>query len=360
MSKNNTQGVSQEFLNYLNEAKLLTDKQKQVNEIKNKFQFSTVDLTETKIKTIYDMEQELICTKFLPFRRNLMNNISADGGVGKTTLSLTISIIYVLEEKYDYDRESFTLFWASEDNASDIQSRFNTICDDLLKLSKEDKMYAIAHIVIIDTQEEIPQFFDGDKFKRVRTKAYDEFVEMIEPFDLIILDPLLAFFSACNMNENDNSDAKKFMMLFTPLTEKMNKTFIMLTHTSKHESGTRGASAFRDAFRYSVYVSKYITLQLDDDEKPLKTDKNEFIYKDDSSKLHIRQVRIIKDNGGVSGFLQANKPYFKFCYTNNYSTFDVELFTRDFVNRSEEMLIKKEGCFMTDISTRYEEEFNEF
>lgn len=360
MSKNNTQGVNQEFLNHLKNNNLLSEKQKRMNEIKNKFEISTVNLASSKIKTVDDTEKELICTKFLPFRRNLMNNISAGGGVGKTTISLSIAIFYVLEEKYDYKRESSVLFWASEDNETDIQTRFNTICDDLFKLSKEDKAYAISHILIIDTKQEIPTFLSGDRFNRKKTKEYAEFLELIEPFDLIILDPLLAFFSACDMNENDNSDAKKFMMLFTPLTEKLSKTFIMLTHTSKHEAGTRGASAFKDAFRYSIYLSKYMTVQLDDDEKPIKNEKNELIYKDDIAKAHLRQVSVIKDNGGLSSYLEANKPYFKFCYKDNYKIFDIELFTKDFLKKSSELVNKKDGCFMTDISKRYEQDFLQF
>lgn len=357
MSRNNTQGVNQEFLNHLSDKNVLTHQQKQIAAISDKFKLSTVNLSTDKVKTIEDIEQELICTKYLPLRRNLMNNISADGGVGKTTISLILSIIFVLEEKYDYGRESYALFWASEDNSSDLVSNFNTICDDLLKLSQEDKEYAIAHITLVDTQQEIPEFLSGDRFNRKRTKEYADFLEMIEPFSLIILDPLLAFFSASDLNENDNSDAKKFMMLFTSITEKMKKTFVMLTHTSKHESGTRGASAFRDAFRYSVFISKYLVVQEDEEGKPVKTEKGEFIWKDDVNKLNIRQVRVLKDNGGVSSYLEANKPYFKFCYKDNYKIFNVELFTTEYLNRTKEVISKKDGCFMTDISSRYEQEY---
>lgn len=361
MSDNTTKGVNQDFLNKLEKDGVLTSKEISFNKAKNRFNLSTVDLTNKKVKTLEDVEKELICSKYLPFRRNLMNNISAEGGVGKTTLCLILIIIYLLEEKYDYKRESRALFWASEDTSDDITSRFHMICDELLKISENDKKYVIEHFLIIDLNTEIPVFLDGEKFKKKKTEDYDAFLELIEPFNLIILDPLLAFYSACDLNENDNSEAKKFMMLFSTITQKMKKTFIMLSHTSKHENGTRGASAFRDAFRYSVYISKYKFKQTDAEGNVIKDIKTgEVLYRDDESKSNLREVRIIKDNSNVSTFIKANRPFYRFCYEENYQIFDIELFPKSSKEESERILSIKDGSFITDIQKRNANEYLEF
>ncbi len=272
-----------------------------------------VDLTNIKIKSIKEVEADLICTKFLPLRRNFLNNICAKGGVGKTTIALEVAIITILEEKHN-NRNFNVLFWASEDSESDITDRFNIICNDILKLSKEDREYVLKNLTIIDIETDIPTFLDKEfgKGKIKRTEDYNSFIEFIEPFDLVILDPLLAFYSVCGLDENNNAEAKQFMLLFTSLSQKLKKTFLMIAHTAKHEEGIRGASAFRDAFRLSYSISKYQKKILDEDNKEVKDQNGNCVMKDDSALSHLREVKIIKDNSSVELYLRAFKRFFIF------------------------------------------------
>lgn len=286
-----------------------------------------VDLTNTKIKSIKEVEADLICTKFLPLRRFFLNNICAKGGVGKTTIALEVAIISILEEKHN-NRSFNVLFWASEDSESDIRDRFNIICNDILKLSKEDREYVLKNLTIIDIETDIPAFLERDfgKGKIKRTEDYNSFIEFIEPFDLVILDPLLAFYSVCGLDENNNAEAKQFMMLFTSLSQKLKKTFLMIAHTAKHEEGIRGASAFRDAFRLSYSISKYQTKILDEDKKEVKDQNGNCVMKDNALLSHLREVKIIKDNSSVELYLRASKKFFIFVYEDCYSIFKVQIF----------------------------------
>lgn len=308
-----------------------------------------VDLTNTKIKSIKEVEADLICTKFLPLRRNFLNNICAKGGVGKTTIALEVAIITILEEKHNYNRSFNVLFWASEDSESDITDRFNIICNDILKLSKEDREYVLKNLTIIDIETDIPTFLDKEfgKGKIKRTEDYNSFIEFIEPFDLVILDPLLAFYSVCGLDENNNAEAKQFMMLFTSLSQKLKKTFLMIAHTAKHEEGIRGASAFRDAFRLSYSISKYQTKILDEDKKEVKDQNGNCVMKDNALLSHLREVKIIKDNSSVELYLRASKKFFIFVYEDCYSIFRVQIFKNKSKHELDKEIEISNNCYLT-------------
>jgi RecA-family ATPase len=328
--------LSEAQINSINASKKLNIKQ-------------TVDLTDTRVKTIKEIEADLICSKFLPLRRNFLNNICAKGGVGKTTIALEVAIISILEEKHNYNRSFNVLFWASEDSESDIRDRFNIICNDILKLSKEDREYVLKNLTIIDIETDIPTFLERDfgKGKIKRTEDYNSFIEFIEPFDFIILDPLLAFYSVCGLDENNNAEAKQFMMLFTSLSQKLKKTFLMIAHTAKHEEGIRGASAFRDAFRLSYSISKYQTKILDEDKKEVKDQNGNCVMKDNALLSHLREVKIIKDNSSVELYLRASKKFFIFVYEDCYSIFRVQIFKNKSKHELDKEIEISNNCYLT-------------
>ncbi|BFU77297.1 hypothetical protein ALC152_05120 [Arcobacter sp. 15-2] len=349
MSRNITKGEKKELTEFLVNKNIMSEKDVAKSTALFKLGIkNTVNLSVKKTKTLNDLEDELICTRYLPLRRNFMNNISADGGTGKTTLMIVEICYFLLQERDDYNRESNALFWASEDSADDINSMFYLICDELLGLDESDKEYIINHLTIIDVSSVIPAFLEGDKFNRKKTQAYSDFIELVKFYDLVAIDPLIAFFGACGLDENSNSDAKMFMMLLTVLCFKYKITIITISHTAKSSSGTRGASAFQDAFRFSIYISKYKLKQKDEDGKDIRDFKSgEYIYADNPDKAHLREVRIIKDNSNVSRYLKNNQMFFDFCYPNNFEIFDVQLFPRgrDF----EEELQIKEKRFLSKI-----------
>lgn len=286
-----------------------------------------VDLSDTKSKSIQEIENDLICCKVLPLRRNFCNNISSAGGVGKTTTSILLAIVYILEEKYKYNRSSKVLFWASEDNASDLRDRFNTVCNEILKIDEDERDYVLKRLSIIDIETDIPTFLEKEKFGTIkRTEQYQNFLELIEDYSFIIVDPLLAFYSACNLEENNNSEAKQFMMLFTAISQKMKKTFLMITHSSKAETGIRGASAFRDAFRLSYSISKYQEKVLDEDGKEIKEQNGTVLLKDNINLSHLREIKILKDNSCVELYLRANKRFFNFAYIDCFYIFKIQIF----------------------------------
>lgn len=288
---------------------------------------SFVDLSDTRTKTIQEIEQDLICCKVLPLRRNFCNNISAAGGVGKTTTSILLSVVYILEEKQKYNRSSKVLCWLSEDSSSDIRDRFNTVCNEILKINATERAYVLERLTIIDIETDIPVFLDKEKFGTIKkTEQYEAFLELIEDYSFVIIDPLLAFYSVCGFEENNNSEAKQFMMLFTAISQKMKKTFLMITHSSKNEIGIRGASAFRDAFRLSYGISKYQKKILDEEGKEVKDQGGNILMKDDINLSHLREVKILKDNSCVELYLRSNIDFFTFAYLDCFYIFKIQIF----------------------------------
>lgn len=104
----------------------------------------------------------------------------------------------------------------------------------------------------------------------------------LKDYDLIVLDPLLAFYGA---DENDNSQARIFMQPFMNWCKETNKSVVFLHHSNKGDnSSTRGAGAFVDASRVCYEVNKIYQK----DKKSL-----------DLNSLHLRDIKLSKDNYGA-------------------------------------------------------------
>ena len=285
------------------------------------------NLLSGKRKSWNDVRDSLITPDFVPFRRYYVNNISANGGVGKSFLTLQTSILHILNEKYEYDRNVNVLFWSSEDMFEDIADRFYMICNDVLKLSKNDIDFINERLTILDGDSEIFSFIEGEKnFKKI-SNNFKTFKNACSNFDLIILDPLLAFYSNSELDENNNSEAKMFMFLLTNWCFETKKTIIVVSHSAKGSVNVRGAQSFLDAFRFSISLHKFEEPLVDsngDVVKDLRT--NEIIYQEMPDKSHMREVRILKDNSNISEFIKINKEQFNLSYTNNFKIFEIQVF----------------------------------
>lgn len=288
-------------------------------------------------KIVNNNNDDLICKKYLPLKKEQLNCICSSGGVGKTTLALILAIYFILEEKHDHKRDSKVLFLATEDPEKKIIELFNNITDNLLKLSDEDKNYVIENLHIQDSGEVIPKFLENDKNNNlVETKEYKEFVnETITDYSFLILDPLIEFYSACGLDENNNSHSRRFMNLFARITNRMKKTILFLVHTSQSNGETpRGATAFMDAFRLCLSISKYkkklIKENPDTKKNVEEKDLNgNTIYINDEEKKHKRVIKIIKDNSNLEDYLKKNEKYFIFPYFDVYNIFEIQIHNKE-------------------------------
>ncbi|MCR2115806.1 helicase RepA family protein [Campylobacter upsaliensis] len=187
---------------------------------------------------------ELLAKKFIPFPNNAITMIVANGGMGKSFLALQMALKFVKETP---NKKVFAFF--SEDNFALIKERAELINSKILKanaLNSEE----MKNIFVASSNTEVPIFFKDNVFD---DKAFEEFTELLKSYDLLIFDPLIAFYNA---NENDNSQARVFMQKWANYATLQNKAIVFLHHSDKTGRGSRGASAFVDAARLVYELSK--------------------------------------------------------------------------------------------------------
>jgi len=226
------------------------------------------------IEDIEDKEVDFICKSWLPIPVKTVSLITAPGGTGKSWFVQQLAIRAIEEGKI---KKAF--LWLSEDPKEISKNRFNKVFDKVLKL--EDQ--SIKSKIDISDSPTI-QFLYDDQRKVEVSPLFSHFKVKLQEYNLIILDPLIAFYGT---DENNNSNARRFMQLFTDWANKENKTIIFIHHSTKNTTQSRGASAFVDAVR-TVYELDKIR---DSDGKEQESNK--------------RIVKLTKDNYGIGNLLEG-------------------------------------------------------
>jgi replicative DNA helicase len=188
-------------------------------------------LSETKAKPV-----EFYLESFLPLPKGKVTLLSARGGTGKTFLLMQAAIKFIQEKK---DRK--VLLWLSEDESGESRERAENIVTRILGLEQSDTSTVTQNIDIIGS-EEITEYINDHSAK--------EALDFFTPYDLIVLDPLIAFYDG---EENSNSEARRFMQHLTRIANVNKQSIVLIHHHGKAndegKSSTRGASAFIDAAR---------------------------------------------------------------------------------------------------------------
>ncbi len=236
---------------------------------------SQVELLEiNNIENIEDKEVEFICKSWLPIPIRTVSLVTAPGGTGKSWFVLQLAIRAIQEATI---KKAF--LWLSEDPKEISKNRFNKVFDKVLKLTDN----SIKSKIDISDSPTIQFLYDDQRRVEV-SPLLSHFKAKLQEYDLIVLDPLIAFYGT---DENNNSSARRFMQLFTDWANKENKTIIFIHHSTKNTTQSRGASAFVDAVR-TVYELDKIK------------DKEGNVQ--ESNK---RVVKLTKDNYGISHILES-------------------------------------------------------
>ena len=225
-----------------------------------------------KISEVEDKEVDFICQNWLPVPVRTVSLITAPGGTGKSWLVMQLAI-RALEE----GRVQKVFLWLSEDPKEISKNRFNKIFDKVVCSNNPD----IKEKIAISDSPTIQFLYEEQRRVEV-SPLLAHFKAKLQDYDLIILDPLIAFYGT---DENNNAYARRFMQLFTDWANKENKTIVFIHHSTKNTTQSRGASAFVDAVR-SVYELDKIK---DAEGKPKETNK--------------RVIKLTKDNYGISNIL---------------------------------------------------------
>jgi len=227
------------------------------------------------ILNIEEKEVEFICKEWLPIPVRTVSLITAPGGTGKSWFVQQLAIRAIEEGKI---KKAF--LWLSEDPKEISKNRFNKVFNEVLRLEDE----SIKTKIDISDSPTIQFLYDDQRRVEV-SPLFSHFKVKLQEYDLIILDPLIAFYGT---DENNNSSARRFMQLFTDWANKENKTIIFIHHSTKNTTQSRGASAFVDAVR-TVYELDKIR---DKDGKEEDTNK--------------RIIKLTKDNYGISNILNSH------------------------------------------------------
>ena len=234
--------------------------------------FNIVSLEQIKAE-----EAEFICKSWLPFPKHTVSLVTAGGGVGKSFLLLQAAMRMIRDEKLK------VFMWLSEDALSLSKYRAELIAKSILE---SDVTAFSKNLHIAGAESETIHFLEESRGGVEVSPKFYQFKRMLDKYDVIILDPLIAMFGA---DENNNAHARKFINLFTRWATKEEKTIIFIHHGTKNSSQSRGASAFVDAVRL-VYKVEYI-----------KNDNGE-INEDDK-----RLIILDKDNNGAKKYLGTTK-----------------------------------------------------
>jgi len=241
-------------------------------EISNTNQLDLLEINN--IDKIEDKEVEFICKEWLPFPIRTVSLITAPGGTGKSWFVQQLAIRAIREGRI---KKAF--LWLSEDPKEISKNRFTKVFDSVLKLTDN----SIKSKIDISDSPTIQFLYDDQRRVEV-SPLFSHFKVKLQEYDLIILDPLIAFYGT---DENNNSSARRFMQLFTDWANKENKTIIFIHHSTKNTTQSRGASAFVDAVR-TVY-------ELD------KIRNKEGVEQES----HKRIIKLTKDNYGISNILKS-------------------------------------------------------
>jgi replicative DNA helicase len=270
--QNLTLNLTKDIQNNLSGFELQAKLNDMAESISNSNQLELLDIQN--IDNIQDKEVEFICKSWLPIPERTVSLVTAPGGTGKSWFVLQLAIRAIQEEKV---KKAF--LWLSEDPKEISKNRFNKVFDKVLKLQDQ----SIKQKIDISDSPTI-QFLYDDQRKVEVSPLFSHFKVKLQEYDLIILDPLIAFYGT---DENNNSSARRFMQLFTDWANKENKTIIFIHHSTKNSTQSRGASAFVDAVRTVYELDKL-------------RDKD---GKEEES--HKRIVKLTKDNYGIGSILES-------------------------------------------------------
>ncbi len=208
-------------------------------------------------------------TSFWVARRG--DYIFLTGNTGKSWTALQLAI------RFSHSTNKKSAVWLSEDPLFESKSRAKAICKDILRTQE-----SLKNIQLVPRSP--MQLIINKKFSYAN---FYKFKKNFSDHDLIIFDPLLAFYGG---EENDNSQARMFMQPFMDWAKETNKCIIFLHHSKKGNDGTlksnaRGAGAFVDAARTVYEINKI----------------------DDSQESNMREIVLTKDNYGVIKHLKEFK-----------------------------------------------------
>ena len=264
-----------------------------------------------KPMSILDIEEEKIyfyAEDWLPIPKNTITIIAGSGGASKSALVLQL-LMRIIKEN-----QNLKIFgWLSEDLKGYTKERFSSFKNGFFK----DTDIELFRKLYIAGSGDIPFFILDVSSKGIKvSEKWYKFKEEMKDYDIIVLDPLIAFFGG---EENSNTHTRAFMNILNEWIVKESKTLILIHHSKKpngkdtrDDITVRGAGAIVDASRltyevkstsiedyksdYKFFTGVYYNTLLPTDIDQKGSDGYSLVM--DAIMTH-RRVLIAKDNLGV-------------------------------------------------------------
>ena len=256
------------------------------------------------ISNIEEEEIEFYIEDWLPIPKKAITIIGGSGGSAKSALTLQAIMRIAIENP-----KSKIFAWLSEDLRGYSKQRFNHFKDTFFRKNKEDDFKNLD----IAGNDTIPFFLLDVSSKGINiNEKFQQFKHDIKDYDLIVLDPLIAFFGG---EENSNTHARAFMNELNEWVAKEEKTIILIHHSkksnkeSRNEAGVRGAGAIVDASRLTYEIKSVSEDDYKTDYKLFTGSRFNAIPSTDAldikdAIMSHRKALIVKDNLGVQMLLK--------------------------------------------------------
>lgn len=206
---------------------------------------NSINLPQSGLPPLYELENiepkipEFWTESFLPIPKREITLLSAGGGSGK-------SFLVLLEALMLSHTHSLKVFaWFSEDEIGITSHRARMLKHLYPQLSN-------ISITIAGKETSPKAFVRKERGVYQATDFFYQLKSYLKHFDVIILDPLIAFFGE---DENSNTEASFFLGLLNEWCVKENKSIIVIHHHNK-EDKFRGASAFVNSVRMHYSLKK--------------------------------------------------------------------------------------------------------
>ncbi len=200
----------------------------------------------TGLPPIHDLREvepkmpEFWIKDFLPIPKREITLLSAGGGSGKSFATLLTGL------QLNYKHNLRVYGWFSEDEVGVTAHRARMLKHLYPELNNSS--------MSIGGKEISPKsFVMKDKGGYRATEFFYMLKKHLKDFDVIIIDPLIAFFGE---DENSNTEATFFLGLLNEWCVKEDKSIIVIHHHNK-EDKFRGASSFVNSVRMHYSLSKF-------------------------------------------------------------------------------------------------------
>ena len=223
-----------------------------------------------------------------------MTMFSAEGGVGKSMLSMYLSYYFATDKhekvgqfkainpmlfgRYRTEKTYTSLFLQTENDEDIVNERIERM-EQIDKTPFENIFFThVNNNIKTPTIYILNREKSTDDFENYLTGLLNKIKQKTnKTVDILWIDPLSSF---CQCNENDINEMRNHLDGLSYVCNKLNLTPIIIHHNKKDGNGYRGASSIRDCVR-SLYELKPIEIQgcvKDKNNNPIKSHAIQVIH----------------------------------------------------------------------------------